>query len=242
MLFRSTGFTVNVTNYDGTNYVETGTVSSGSISFGAVTGTTWPLTITGLNPGDTATVTVTTTRTGYVTGTATYTYGALNAQSITFATIDTQTYGVADFALSATGGGSGNAVTFTSATTSVCTVSAGKVKVISVGTCTINANQASNSQYTAAPQVSRSFTVNPKALTIKANNIGVAKGDTITATSTITGLVSPDKVTDITYTYSGTGTSTPPATQGDYTITPSAAVFDTVTASSKYTKIGRAHV
>ena len=55
---------------------------------------------------------------------------------------------------------SGLAVTFTSTTTTVCTgVSSGVVTFISNGTCTIHANQAGNSAYAPAPQVTITFTV-----------------------------------------------------------------------------------
>jgi alpha-tubulin suppressor-like RCC1 family protein len=69
-------------------------------------------------------------------------------------------------ALTATGGGSGNPVTFTSATTSICTVSGVTATVLSVGTCTLNANQAGNASFSAAPQVARSVVVNKGSQTI----------------------------------------------------------------------------
>ena len=61
--------------------------------------------------------------------------------------------------VSATGGASGNPVTFTSTTTSVCTVSGSTVTGAAVGTCTIAANQAGNAQYKAAPQATLSFSI-----------------------------------------------------------------------------------
>jgi hypothetical protein len=52
-------------------------------------------------------------------------------------------------------------VTFTSSTTGVCTItSGGALTFVTTGTCTINADQAGNGTYLAAPQVTRSFTVN----------------------------------------------------------------------------------
>jgi hypothetical protein len=64
----------------------------------------------------------------------------------------------------ATGGPSGNPVTITSTTPSVCTVSVGlpnpnTVTFVGAGTCTLDANQAGNSGYLAAPQVQQSFSV-----------------------------------------------------------------------------------
>ncbi len=58
---------------------------------------------------------------------------------------------------------SGLAVTYTSATLPVCTVTgAGVITFMSVGTCTINADQAGNATYSPALQVSRSFAVTPE--------------------------------------------------------------------------------
>jgi hypothetical protein len=54
---------------------------------------------------------------------------------------------------------SGLPVTFSSATPSVCTVSGSTVTLIGTGTCVIDANQAGNSNYSAAPQVQQSFVV-----------------------------------------------------------------------------------
>lgn len=80
-------------------------------------------------------------------------------QSITFTSSPSaptvgDTYGV-----TATGGGSGNPVTFSSATPGVCTVAGSNVSLNHAGTCTINADQAGNAQYNPAPQVQQSFTV-----------------------------------------------------------------------------------
>jgi alpha-tubulin suppressor-like RCC1 family protein len=66
----SDGFTVNVTNYDPA-YTWTPVVNTGTLTAGTFEGTTLPLTVTGLDPDTSATVTVTATRTGYTTGTAT---------------------------------------------------------------------------------------------------------------------------------------------------------------------------
>lgn len=63
--------------------------------------------------------------------------------------------------LTATGGGSGNPVTFTSLTPSVCAVSGSTAALSAPGTCTIAANELGNTNYSAAPQVTQSFTVAP---------------------------------------------------------------------------------
>jgi hypothetical protein len=72
----------------------------------------------------------------------------------------------ASFALSATGGGSGNPVVFASTTASVCTVSGAVASVVTAGTCSLTANQAGNATYAAAKQVSKSVVVNKAAQTI----------------------------------------------------------------------------
>ncbi|MEM7737125.1 MAG: MBG domain-containing protein, partial [Deinococcota bacterium] len=89
-------------------------------------------------------------------------------QSITFDPLANRTLGDADFNISATAD-SGLAVTFTSATTGVCTVSGTNgetITIVAAGTCTINADQAGDATYAVAPQVQQSFTVNAPATTI----------------------------------------------------------------------------
>ena len=54
---------------------------------------------------------------------------------------------------------SGLAVAFSSATPAVCSVSGTGVSFVSVGTCTVNANQAGSSNWNAAPLVQQSFQV-----------------------------------------------------------------------------------
>lgn len=54
---------------------------------------------------------------------------------------------------------SGLAVFFTSGTPSVCTVEEATVSFIASGTCTVDADQAGNAEYEAAPQARQSFAV-----------------------------------------------------------------------------------
>ncbi len=60
--------------------------------------------------------------------------------------------------LSATGGGSGNPVVF-SGGSDVCQVSGSAVTYTAAGSCVVDANQAGNAKYTAAPQVQRTIVV-----------------------------------------------------------------------------------
>jgi hypothetical protein len=75
------------------------------------------------------------------------------------------------------------------------------------------------------PTVTANITA--KAARVAATNTTVAFGAPVTSGVTATGLISPDAVGSASYTYTGTGTSTPPNAVGVYTVTPSSAVFST---------------
>ena len=141
-------------------------------------------------------------------------------QTITFAALSNKTYGDADFAVSATSS-SGLAVEFSSQTTSVCTVSGTTVHIIAAGTCTVRAAQPGNANYNPAPNVDRSFTVDPLAITITpAGGKTKIYGSVFTA---FTGTVTPSTLPygdAISATYASAGA---PATAnvGDYDITSS---------------------
>jgi sugar lactone lactonase YvrE len=90
--------------------------------------------------------------------TGTGTSAELTAQTISFPNPGAQTAGT-PLTLSATAT-SGLTVAFNSTTTEICTVSGTQATFITTGTCTIDANQAGNSTYAAAPMVPQSFTVN----------------------------------------------------------------------------------
>jgi hypothetical protein len=118
------------------------------------------------------TCTITATQTGGETGGTLYasspsvtksfeiTAISATAQTITFAAPTDRLATDADFDLTATAT-SGLAVTFTSSTPSVCTVSGVSVNLLAAGTCTIVAAQAggvnSGTTYAVAPTVTRSF-------------------------------------------------------------------------------------
>lgn len=145
------------------------------------------------------------------------------AQTITFAALAAKTYGVAPFTLSGTAS-SGLAIAFTSATTSVCTVSGSTVTLVAIGTCTIDANQAGNANVSAATQVAQSFTVGKETQTITfaalaAKTYGVAPfavsatssaGLTVAFTSATTSVCT---VSGSTVTLVGVGTCTIDANQ-----------------------------
>ena len=83
---------------------------------------------------------------------------ALATQTITFTTSPpTSAAYKSTFTVAATGGGSGNAVTFKSS--GACTNSGAKYTITATsGTCSVIANQAGNSNYMAAPQLIRTVT------------------------------------------------------------------------------------
>jgi hypothetical protein len=81
-------------------------------------------------------------------------------QTISFAALANQMFGVAPFAVSASAS-SGLPVSFASTTSGVCTVSGATVSVVTVGTCTIQATQVGNADFLPATVMSQSFTVNP---------------------------------------------------------------------------------
>jgi hypothetical protein len=85
-------------------------------------------------------------------------------QTITFDTIAAQVAG-GSVTLSAKAT-SGLPVSFASSTPAVCTVSGTTATLLSAGTCTIQASQAGNTQYAAAPPVPVKFTVDPISQTI----------------------------------------------------------------------------
>ena len=84
----------------------------------------------------------------------------LLSQSTSFAALAGRALDSGAFTLSATAS-SGLTVSFGSLTTSVCSVTGDSVALLTVGTCTIAADQAGNATYAAAPQVQQSFVVSP---------------------------------------------------------------------------------
>jgi hypothetical protein len=100
----------------------------------------------------------------YVGGTLTVTQAS---QTISFPALSNVYFGSAPVPLAATAS-SGLAVSYSSLTPSVCTVSGTNATLLGNGTCTIQAAQAGNANYSAATSVSQSFTVSP-AFTITPN-------------------------------------------------------------------------
>ena len=92
------------------------------------------------------------------------------------------------FTLTASGGASGNAVTFASTTPTVCSVTGNVAMVLSVGTCTLTADQAGTANYIIANQVTVSVVINKIAQTITgfspASQLSLAAGGSFTLSAT----------------------------------------------------------
>jgi hypothetical protein len=87
------------------------------------------------------------------------------SQTIAFGALSNRAFGSAPFTVSATAS-SGLAVSFASTTSAVCTTSGATVTLVAAGTCTIQATQAGNANWTAATPVNQSFQVTPASQTI----------------------------------------------------------------------------
>ena len=115
-------------------------------------------------------------------------------QTITFAAVSTQLLGAKTVALTATAS-STLTVAFTSATPTVCTVSGSTVTMVTVGDCTINANQAGGSGWDAATQVSRTFTILPSP-PVGEVGVSIQNGDSYVNTKQVTlNLIWPEYAT-----------------------------------------------
>ena len=115
------------------------------------------------------------------------------AQVIAFTSIapSSAVVGGPTYAVSAMGGASGNPVTFSSAAPTVCTIVGSTVSFVGTGSCVIDANQAGNTNYDAASQVSQSFAVGKGTATIVLSGLSHTYDRTAkaaTATTTPSGL------------------------------------------------------
>ena len=109
-------------------------------------------------------------------------------QTISFPAISAQSAGTTiTLSASAT---SGLAVSFSSSTPAVCTISGNSASLIAAGNCTVIASQAGSSNYSAAPSVTQSFAVALASQTISYPTLTAGKAGTFipilaTATSSL---------------------------------------------------------
>jgi hypothetical protein len=133
-------------------------------------------------------------------------------------------YGASPIILSATGGASGMSVVFSidASSTGSGTISGNTLVVTGVGNLIIDANQAGNSNYQAATQVTRTIVVNLATLTVAANNASRVYGTNNPAfTGSATGALRGD-----TYTESYSTSATISSNVGTYPIVPSVTGAD----------------
>jgi CSLREA domain-containing protein len=155
-------------NFGGTAATSFTVISDTSIAATSPAGTPGAVDITVVGTGGTSA-----TNTGDK-----FTYLSQLSQTISFANPGTQTVGT-PLALVATAT-SNLGVTFKSDTTSVCTVSGTKAQFLISGSCTIEAIQAGNTSYAAAPEVGQTFSVSyavPTATGVTPNS-GLQSGGT----------------------------------------------------------------
>jgi hypothetical protein len=110
------------------------------------------------------------------------------SQTITFPQPSTPvSYGVSPISLSATGGASGSAVTF-SVVSGPGSITGSTLTVTGVGTIVVAADQAGSSNYNAATEVTRSITVNQAATTtsVVSTAYNIVPGTSVTLTATVT--------------------------------------------------------
>ncbi|KAA6462090.1 hypothetical protein DYQ86_10755 [Acidobacteria bacterium AB60] len=112
------------------------------------------------------------------------------SQTITFVTASPITYGSAPVILSATGGASGNPVTFSldlASTKGAAVLNGNKLTITGAGSVVIDANQAAGGVYPAAPQVQQTIVVNPAILTITASSPTVVYSAPVPAITPVFG-------------------------------------------------------
>jgi uncharacterized repeat protein (TIGR01451 family) len=140
-------------------------------------------------------VTLTATDTTNASGSASFTISVNQAsQSISFTAPVSGSVG-GSATLSANGGGSGNPVVFSVDATSgsgVCSVSGSTVSYLAAGSCVIDADQAGNADYAAAPPVTQTITVDgAPAFVIDSPPLTAATGQPYDCTFTASGTPAP---------------------------------------------------
>jgi hypothetical protein len=132
------------------------------------------------------------------------------SQQISFAELANKTYEDADFTVSATGGASGNPVTFVAVGN--CTVNGASVHITGAGSCTITASQAGNSNYNPAPVQPQTFNIAKKVLGVTLD--GVIHTYDRNPHAVVASTNRPVQNIEVTY----EGSETAPTNAGSYTV------------------------
>lgn len=160
------GFTVNVTNYNA-SYTWTPTPSAGTVTAGTASGSTLPLTVTGLTAGQSATITMATSRSGYSNGSGTVTGQALSTQVVTWnptTSITTAQSPLTPSPLASALGGAVISYSVIANTTTTCQVNSatGVLTYTGTGNCVVRASASSTSDYDSG-SLDVTFTVSQSA-------------------------------------------------------------------------------
>jgi uncharacterized repeat protein (TIGR02543 family) len=226
------GFTVTITNFDSAYTWATPTVGSGSVAVTSTTGSNRLLTVTGLSPGTTVTITQGTSRTGYTSGSATVsgTSTAVASPTLTsFASSNVNTPSSAVFGstVTITGTNFSNATAVKQGTTS-----ASSFTVVNSTTITFTVNAASGSTYAISVTTaggtatsSTNLTVTPEVPSISTQPSSATRsvGTSVTFTVVIGSLSETGTV--LSYQWKKGSNNISGATSSSYTIS-SPAVAD----------------
>ncbi|MDX9881859.1 MAG: MBG domain-containing protein [Prolixibacteraceae bacterium] len=154
------------------------------------------------------------------------------SQTISFNSLPSKTYGDADFTISATASSGLTPVVFSSDNTSVATVTGNTIHIVSAGTATIKANQAGDSDYLPAPEVSQTLTVNKATLTVTADNKSKTYGDVNPSyTVSYSGWVNSEDNSVLDTAPTATCPATITSNAGQYDITPAGGADNNYTFS-----------
>jgi hypothetical protein len=123
------------------------------------------------------------------------------AQTINYTSPGAHTYLDVPVALTASGGGSGNPVTFIAMPANVCTVNGTQLQIDGAGDCTITASQAGSPDYQAASDVIDTITIHKATPTVSWSTPSTIRYGTVLDSSQLNATVQPAGIGgDFTYT------------------------------------------
>ena len=100
------------------------------------------------------------------------------ANTITFSALAGIKFGASQPVVASASSGLALSVAVDQSASGVCSLAGTTITAIGIGTCSLTATQAGNTQFTAAAPVTRTFTVSPAELTITARNRTIVYGQT----------------------------------------------------------------